>query len=358
MLRWSLPILLMTIALAAPAQALPPEPPPAPAAPADGASAPVDPNGIPVTFGCPVYTMFKTGEFSLPGGPKEYGLSLATAPATGADGRLLNPVALVSGGSATAPGGDVCTWLLAAGGSVRPQETPGTYYWQVWRLCTGCETGYEVGPVRTLTLVSNARLTVKPPRTVYAGYPFILAVTTSGVPNLTALSVLRGGAEVGSGTVASDTASPTVTLSRSGRIRAAVTLGSQTVSSPEVDVKVTKPKRWKTAASDDGAYKGTRSAKLTVARKGREIRKLSVSVAMLCPTPGQVSQFTTQIGTAALSKVKIAPDGSFVGSATPEAATSIRVSGRIAKRKLSGGVAELSVGTCSGTAKFTAAKRG
>ena len=89
---------------------------------------------------------------------------------------------------------------------------------------------------------------------------------------------------------------------------------------------------------------------------GREVRSLSVSVAMLCPTPGMVGQFTTQIGTAAVSKAKIAPDGSFVGVATAKD-TSIRVRGKLRARKLSGGIAELSVGTCSGTAKFTA-KRG
>ncbi|WP_028065701.1 hypothetical protein [Solirubrobacter soli] len=356
MLRWGLSILLMTIALAAPAQALPPDPPPAPLTPADGASVPVDPNGIGVTFGCPVYTSYQAGEFPLYGGPKDYGLSMATTPAIGADGRLANPVALVSGGSATPPGGDQCSWVLAAGGSQRPQETPGTYYWQVWRICTGCASGYEVGPVRTLTLTADAQLTVKPPRTVYAGYPFILAVSTTGVPNFTALTVVRGSATVGSGTVTSDSASPTVTLSGSGKIHAAVTIGSQTVASPEVDVKVTKPRTWKTKASDDGSYKGTRSAKLKVAKKGKEIRNLSVSVAMLCPTPGMVGQFTTQIGTAAVAKAKVAPDGSFVGVATATD-TSVRVSGRLRARKLSGGVAELSVGTCSGTAKFTA-KRG
>jgi hypothetical protein len=193
MFRWGLPILLMTIALAAPAQALPPEPPPAPSTPADGASVPVDPNGIPVTFGCPVYTVYKAGEFTLPGGPKDYGLSLATAPTTGADGRLTNPVALVSGGSATPPGGDQCAWALGAGGAHRPQETPGTYYWQVWRLCTGCESGYEVGPVRALTLTANAQRAVKPPKTIYAGYPFVLPVTATGVANFSALRVLRSG---------------------------------------------------------------------------------------------------------------------------------------------------------------------
>jgi hypothetical protein len=211
--------------------------------------------------------------------------------------------------------------------------------------------------VRTLTLTADARLTIEPPKTVYAGYPFILAVTTTGVPNFTALTVLRGSAKVGSGTVTSDSASPTVTLSSSGKIHAAVTIGSQTVASPELDVKVAKARTWKTRPSDDGRYKGTRSATLKVAKKGREIRGLSVSVAMLCPTPGMIGQFTTQVGTAAIAKVKVAPDGSFVGSATPEASTSIRVRGKLAKRKLSGGVAELSVGTCSGTAKFSARRR-
>lgn len=359
MLRWGVSILLLTIALAAPAQALPPEPPPAPLTPADNAVVPVNSDGIGVTFGCPVYTQFATGEFTLPGGPKDYGLSMSTSPALGADGRLTNPVALVSGGSATPPGGDQCAWALSAGGAQRPQETPGTYYWQVWRFCSGCTTGYEVGPVRTLTLTSNANLAVKPPKTIYAGYPFILGVTATGVANFTALQVLRtGGAKVGEGTVTSESAAPTVTLGAgTTRLHAAVTVGSQTVTSPEVSVKAIKAKTWKSKASDDGSYTGTRSAKFKVAKHGREIRSLSVSVSMLCPTPGMLGQFTTQAGTAALQKIKIAPDGSFVGAATPEAATSIRVRGKLSKRKVGGGIAELSVGSCSGTATFTAKRR-
>ncbi|MDA0165847.1 hypothetical protein OM076_36615 [Solirubrobacter ginsenosidimutans] len=357
MLRWGVSILLLTIGLAAPAQALPPEPPPAPLTPADGASVPVNADGIPVTFGCPVYTQYKTGEFTLPGGPKEYGLSMSAAPALGADGRLTNPVATVSGGSAPPPGGDQCAWVLAAGGAQRPQETPGTYYWQVWRFCSGCTSGYETGPVRTLTLTANATLAVKPPRTIYAGYPFILPVTATGVANFTPLAVRRsGGATVGAGTVTSESAQPTVTLSGSTKLSAEVTLGSQTVVSPEVSVKVLRAKTWKTKASDDGAYKGSRSSKFTVAKHGRELRSLTVSVAMLCPTPGMVGQFTTQIGVAKVKTVRLAPDGSFVGVAVPEEATSIRVRGKIGKRKLSGGIAELSVGSCSGTAKFTAKK--
>ena len=97
MLRWGLlTILLTTIARAAPAQALPPDPPPAPLTPADGASVPVDPNGIPVTFGCPVYTKFVSGDLPFPGGPSDYGLSMSTSRALGADGRLTNPVVATS----------------------------------------------------------------------------------------------------------------------------------------------------------------------------------------------------------------------------------------------------------------------
>jgi hypothetical protein len=311
-----------------PAQAIPPDPPPAPLTPGDGAAVPVNANGIPVTFSCPVYRMQVVGDFTLYGGPKDYGLSMATAPATGSDGRLANPVGLTSGG--TSDGADTCSSTLGAGGSQRPQETPGPYYWQVWRPCTDCDTGYDVGPVRTLVIRANASRALKAPKTVYAGYPFI----------------------------ASGTAEPTVAL-RAGtaKPRAAVVIGSETVTSPEVTVKVVRAKAWKTKARDDGSYAGTRASKLKVARKGREIRSLSVSVSMLCPTPGMVSQFTTQIGTARLARVRVAPDGSFVGTATPESSTSIRVRGTLKNRKISGGRAELSVGTCSGSAAFTAKRR-
>ena len=100
-----------------------------------------------VSFTCPVYRVYSAGDgFDVYGGPKDYGLSMSTSPALGGDGRLADPVALVSGATSDSP--DHCVAALAAGGAQRPQETPGTYYWQVWRLCTGCTGSYEVGPVR------------------------------------------------------------------------------------------------------------------------------------------------------------------------------------------------------------------
>jgi hypothetical protein len=74
---------------------------------------------------------------------------------------------------------------------------------------------------------------------------------------------------------------------------------------------------------------------------------------MLCPTPGMVGQFTTQIGKAALKRIRIAPDGSFVGAATARS-TSIRVRGRLRGRRITGGRVELSVGSCQGSSAFTA----
>jgi hypothetical protein len=145
-------------------------------------------------------------------------------------------------------------------------------------------------------------------------------------------------------------------------VRAAVQLGDELVTSPEVAVRVRRARRWSTKARDDGRYAGRRggerSVRLRVDKRGREVRGFTSHVTMLCPTPGMLGQFTTQVGTAALKRIRIAPDGSFVGAATPEAATSIRVRGRLRDRRISGGRVELSVGPCSGSARFSAARTG
>lgn len=95
--------------------------------------------------------------------------------------------------------------------------------------------------------------------------------------------------------------------------------------------------------------------RFTVARGGRELRGFRAFVAMLCPgvTAGQ---FTTQIATAAMSRLKIAPDGRFVAASTPRTDTAIRVRGRLHAGKVAGGRVELSVGDCSGSSAFSAAR--
>jgi hypothetical protein len=74
---------------------------------------------------------------------------------------------------------------------------------------------------------------------------------------------------------------------------------------------------------------------------------------MLCPglTPGT---FTTQIGTAAVARARIDPGGRFIAVAVPDRSTAVRVRGRVAGGRVVEGRVELTVGTCSGSVRFTA----
>jgi hypothetical protein len=340
------------------ASALPGDPGFEPTSPADGATLPISADGIPVAFTCPVYRTYDAGGgFAVYGGATDYGVSFSSAPALGADGRLTNAVALGTGRQV--PGTqDQCTSAMNAGGAQRPQETPGTYYWQVWRICTGCPLGYENGPVRKLTLGSTAKPTLKLPAKIYAGYPVIATVDGGGLPNGSAVTVERsaggGWKKVGSDAVVSGGAEPTVTLPKgTQKLRVSAVAGSQTIVSAEITRKVL-PAGGKVARLTTGAYKGTvgsgtQSAKFTVS--GRSLKGFQAQVPMLCPgvTAGQL---TTMIGTASVKTITIAPDGGFVGVATSGSDTAIRVRGKLVGAKLSGGRVELSVGSCTGNISF------
>jgi hypothetical protein len=350
--------ILGSLLLPSTALALPGDAPFAPTSPADGATLSVDPDGIPVAFSCPVYRISDAGGgFIVYGGAGDYGVSFATSPAVDADGRLADPVAL--GRGSQAPGTqDQCVSGMNPGGSPRPQETPGTYYWQVWRICTGCSLGYETGPVLRFTLASAARPTLKLPARIFAGYPVIASVSGGGLPESSQISVERfkGGSwsRVASDALISGVAEPTVSLPKgSQRVRVSAAVGSQTIVSEEVR-RTVRGSGGKLTRLTPGAYRGaagpgTRSASFRVS--GRTLRNFKAQVAMLCPgiTAGQ---FTTQIGTALVSRIRVAPDGSFVGVATPGRETAIRVRGRLVGSKLTGGRVELSVGTCSGNTSF------
>jgi hypothetical protein len=354
--------LLCVLALPAAAQALPGDAPFTPLEPADGASVPVDPDGIPVSYTCPVYRIDDRG-FPLFGGPKDYGVTLSSSPALGSDGRLADGTRN-TGSADPSAGTDGCSAGLGAGGPPpRIQETPGTYYWQVYRLCTGCPGSYEVGPVRTLTLRSTVAPAVRGPASAYAGYPFFVTAQVAGVPDgTTAVVERRVGSRwrrAGTATALGGTAEAVVTLPRgTQQLRVALTVGAQQLLSPARRVSVRRARHWSTGARADGTYKGpigSRSVRFTVARAGRELRGFRAFVAMLCPgiEPGQ---FTTQIGTAILGRVRIAPDGRFVAAATPGHDTAIQLRGRLRHRKITGGRVKLSVGNCVGNAAFRASR--
>jgi hypothetical protein len=349
------------LAVPATAVALPGDAAFGPIAPADGAAVPVNPNGIQVTYSCPVYRSADTG-FPVFGGPKDYGITLSTSPALGADGRLADGVQN-TGGADPAVGTDGCSAALGAGGPPpRIQETPGTYYWQVYRICVGCPGEYEVGPVRTLILRSPVKPSLGVSGRAYAGYPFFVTLTLTGAPDGTSVVVERraggGWKRAETATALRGKAEAVVTLAGGDQqLRAVATIGSQRVEGEATRVTVRRASRWQTGARDDGAYRGrvgSRSVKLTVARDGRQVRSFRAFVPMLCPgvSPGQ---FTTQIGTATISRARVAPDGSFVAASTPRSGTTIRVRGRVKRGKVSGRV-ELSVGSCVGNSAYSAAR--
>jgi hypothetical protein len=357
-------VVAVAAALAVPASAaaLPGDAAFGPIAPADGAAVPVNPNGIVVTYSCPVYRSADTG-FPVFGGPKDYGITLSTSPAIGADGRLADGVQN-TGGADPSVGTDGCSAALGAGGPPpRIQETPGTYYWQVYRICTQCPGEYEVGPVRTLILRSPVKPALRVTGHAYAGFPFFVSLTVTGAPDRTSVVVERrvGGQwkQAGSTIALGGKAEAVVTLSRGDQqLRAVATIGSQRIEGSATRVTVGRAAHWQTRARDDGAYSGrlgSKSVRFTVARDGRQVRSFRAYVPMLCPSvmPGQ---FTTQIGTASIVRARIAPDGGFIAASTPRSGTSIRVRGRLKGGKVSGRV-ELSVGPCTGNAAYSASRR-
>jgi hypothetical protein len=353
--------LVLLMACCAPATALPGDDPFAPVSPSDGATFAPNPDGISVVFTCPTYRSFTAGlGFTVYGGPSDYGVGFATSPALGTDGRLNqdNVVALDTGHeSNTVPQGQ-CRATFAAGGGDRPQERPGTYYWQVWRQCTGCSGGYEVGPVRKLILRTPGRPSLRLPSRAYAGFPAIIAVQLDGASDgaratlqrrvgkrwraLGSDQLLRGGGEV------------IATLPRGRQqLRVSVSSGSETLVGTVKTLTVQPARDWSTGAADDGRYSGRLGLRFTVAGGGRTIRGFEVDVPMLCP--GLVlGQLTTQIGHTILRRIPIAPDGRFVVGGRLGRETSTLVRGRLAHGKVSGGVAQLSVGTCTGSTEFAA----
>ena len=88
----------LSLVVAPAAVALPGDPGFVATSPADGAALAIDPGGIPVAYTCPVYRSYDAGGgFVLYGGPKDYGVSFASSPSLGPDGRLADPVGLDTG---------------------------------------------------------------------------------------------------------------------------------------------------------------------------------------------------------------------------------------------------------------------
>lgn len=372
-----LPSVVLLVALAgllapAAASALPTDPPVTAVAPATGAALPVNPNGIEVRYTCPPYTVAGESPFTTPGGRKDYGVYFASAPALGTDGRLLRTNLVAIAGPDEVQDNDLpdgtCRGFMADPGN-RPETKPGTYYWQVYRLCLDCPGSYEVTEVRSFRLTaagSGVQLAFTPPKRVYRGFPFAATATTTGLTSGTAvaLQVKRGSTwstfatlRAGSQRAEGPAQLPKALKPATYQVRAQAKVGTETITSTARSLKLRKADKRSTSKRQDGSWKGKAGSlpvSFKVSGKGRTISAGRFQLALLCPTPGMVSQFTTQIADAPLTKAKIAPDGSFAWAGTVKGHAAY-VDGKLTGRSAVGTV-RLTLGTCTGRSTFKASK--
>jgi hypothetical protein len=333
--------LLLTTALAAPAAAMPGDPPVTLLDPPDGGMLPVDSAGVEVRFTCPAYRQFGDGgPFSVFGDHNDYSAEFGLSPALDANGRLQQTVALASAGEE----GDHCEAVMDNPGD-GPEVTPGVYYWQAYRVCTGCPSGYETSGVRRFTLLAHFWLQMHVQRRAYAGYPVIVSVDAHNLPDGIKVSIGNHDHLIAQAAVLQEKAEAVIKLRR-GRasLMARVEFGTQGTLTEPIRVTVARPQRWTTSHRDAGRYGAFR-----VARHGREIRDFHATVDMLCA--GRI-----QTGLAAVKRARIAPDGRFYARVHHGRETTVELRGRLRHRRATGRV-ELNIAGCLGSTAFSERRR-
>jgi hypothetical protein len=363
-------LVLVMLAPAATASALPGDPPIEQLGPEAGAAVPVTRDGIPVRFTCPSYIISTSGPgLTNYGDYTDYSVDFATSPQLGVNGRLLGTSTVASGAASRSNAGvDQCTSAMFANPIDRvpgPQDTPGTYYWQVNRICGGCPTSdYETSAVRSFR-VRAFDLGVKVQRRAFTGYPVILGLRAGGVPNDAKVSVQRRAGNrwktIASAGVFSESAEAVVILPRGRqRLRLRARVGDEIRLSAVRTVRVSRARSWSTTRADDGRYTGrAESSKISlrVARGGRVIRDFRSTVTALCLGP-TVEQNRIAVLLAPLGKARIAPDGRFFAAARAGQATDVTIRGRLRRGRIRGGQVEVTLSTCTGSADFRARRAG
>jgi hypothetical protein len=347
---------------AAPAPAMPDDPPVTAVLPADGATVAINPDGIEVRYTCPEgYRISGEPPFAVYGGRKDYGVHFASSPELGSDGRLLDSNVIDRAGDDPIQDNDIPL------GECRAYHTngiaPGVVYWQAWRLCLDCPGGYETSQVRSMRLTtagSGVRLAARWPRTAYAGFPFHVEVTSSGLAAGTAVELqARRRARwrrIGSINLGADAGDGPAALSRGRhRLRATVQIGDEQIASAPTTLTVRRAKGWKTGRRHDGRWRDGGVTEFRVGGGGRVISGGRFQLVLLCPTPGMVNPFTTMVADAPLRRARIAPDGSFAWAGVIEDHVTY-VHGRIRGNRATGRV-RLSLGTCSGGGAWKARRR-
>lgn len=344
---------LASLTVAAPASALPGDPLPEPLTPAEGATVAPDPDGIGVTFTCPLYRSSPSDD----------------APTTDSQGYIVRfsrtpgsfeQASTDSSLQETSP--ERCAGKLDD--SDRSQTVPGRVYWRVDRSCF-CpnDADSESGPVSSFVIrAPKPKLATLVQKRAYAGYAFTAQLRASadvlnGTEARLEHQVGGGWKPVGDATdVIDGRASADVSLPRGRQlVRWTIIRGDQRDSAAPKAVGVVKATDWSTDASDDGRY-AARNIGFRVDREGREIRDFKTTMTVFCIGP-LVENNSFVVSTAFVPRARIAPDGRFLTTVTVSD-NDMTLRGRLRAGRVTGGEIELAYSTCSGARDFTARQRG
>lgn len=359
MLRAVIAVLVVALAGAAVATALPGDPASEPLAPADGATVAAVQSldeGIEVQYSCPLYRKFNSDTGANFGDWSDYHVRFARSAADLA-GRFVDS----DPARATNAAKDRCASVYASQAHPPAQSEPGTVFWQVFRACS-CDGGYETGPVRRFVIrAAAAKLRVAVQGHAYVGYPITIGLQAPGVPD-GAAAVLERAAGKGyktlySGKVSGAKAEAIASLKAGkARLRWRVTRGAQIDVSPVATVRVTRPSGWTTSSRDDGSYRSSKgTVTFSVAERGRTIRKFNANLTAFC-IGATIADNRLIAAVAPVPRAKVAPDGRFLVVYKPSS-TTITLRGRLHRRRVKDGKVEISFSTCEGSTTFSATRR-
>ena len=358
--------LVLALALASTAGALPGDPPIVPLAPAEGATVPANAAGIPVSFACPAYTREIYGETRDPGTYEDYDVRFSNAPALG-------PTAASRHGPSAATPARACCRPIPRRAWRRSTRTTARARPRSWAAgssgrpiaaAPAAPGGYETAPVRSFVVRPDVQGTLKLPAAVYAGY---LAVYRFESPALLAGAdalLQRRGRTSWLTVVKKRFSQKTDFVAKlpagRQRLRVRIETPSGAFDLPERTLTVRRGGRRVTSGRDDGSYGARKppsnsTLRFKVSKDGTVLRDFRASLAAFCVGP-TLEQNRVIVAFAALRSARIAPDGSVTGLLETSSGARVLLTGRLRNRSFKGHVVT-QFSTCTGSRDLDAVRR-
>ncbi len=380
---------LVSLLVAAIASALPGDPPIVNQQPDNGPSVPAVAEGLKVGFTCPAYrsaeevivTEEENEEEEIEiseetvttlGSSEEYGVHFSTSPALGKDGRLTTAGFDEAGeGEAEAVKGTPnCTSELELPTTPNPPVLySGRVYWQAFRECEGCETGYETGPVGSFVVVPTVQeAEINFENHIFGGYLTKVVFTSAAELKGTTIQLQEWNGSAWA-TIASDPGNNAfensffVKLEPGHRLLRPVVVGTGvTVALEEKARTVRKPKGSPTPPVKTGTWEVAGSAEtreeepltFKVTKGGTMLEGLVGYAEAICRGPNKGESVTIE-STATIHKARIAPDGTVVATSANHGANPalVNLTGNFYNGRFTGEI-NSTFANCAGFRQFEA----